>query len=77
MAKNKMGRPRLAKKEALGEVFGVRLRPDEARDVRNSIRESGESKPQWLRDALLTKARLRQRNGDGAPGLSPAKRSAV
>ena len=56
MAK-KMGRPRLAKKNALGEVFSVRLRPDEARDVLGTIRASGQTKPDWLRAALLTAAR--------------------
>jgi len=66
MPKKKMGRPRLAKKEALGEVFGVRLRPDEAREVMNAIRTSGESKPDWLRDALLTKAG--RGGGAGGPG---------
>lgn len=64
MTKRKVGRPRLAKKEALGEVFGARLRPDEAREVKNAIRQSGESKPDWLRDALLTKAR--RGGGSGA-----------
>lgn len=52
----KMGRPRLAKKHALGEVFSVRLRPDEARDVLGAIRASGQTKPDWLRAALLTAA---------------------
>jgi hypothetical protein len=49
----KMGRPRLPKKDALGIVFAVRLRPDEARKVREAIRRSGQSQPDWLRAALL------------------------
>jgi len=53
----KMGRPRLAKKDALGEVFAVRLRPAEARQVTGAIRASGQTKPDWLRAALLTAAR--------------------
>lgn len=53
----KMGRPRLAKKNALGEVFSVRLRPDEARDVLVAIRASTQTKPDWLRNALLKAAR--------------------
>jgi hypothetical protein len=57
MSKPKMGRPPLPKKEFRGEVFGVRLRPDEAREVQAAICESGQSKPDWLRSALLSAAR--------------------
>jgi hypothetical protein len=57
MSKKKMGRPPLPKKEFRGEVFGVRLRPDEAREVQTAIRESKQTKPDWLRDALLSAAR--------------------
>lgn len=53
----KIGRPRLAKKDALGEVFAVRLRPAEAREVLAVIRTSGQTKPDWLRAALLAAAR--------------------
>jgi len=56
MAK-KMGRPKLPKREALGEVFAVRLRPDEARDVRQAIQGSGLARADWLRRALLNGAR--------------------
>ena len=56
MAK-KMGRPRLAKKDALATVFAVRLRPDEARDVAAAIRASGQKKPDWLRNVLLAAVR--------------------
>jgi len=52
----KMGRPPLPKKETRGEVFSVRLRADEARGVSTAIRESGKSKPEWLRTSLLTAA---------------------
>jgi hypothetical protein len=52
----KMGRPRLSKKGALAVVFSVRLRPDEARRVREAIKQSGESQPVWLRTALLRSA---------------------
>jgi len=57
MSKKKMGRPPLPEKEFRGEVFGVRLRPDEAREVQAAIRESKQAKPDWLRDALLSAAR--------------------
>ena len=53
----KMGRPRLSKEGALAEIFGVRLRRDEAREVNRAIRESGQTKPDWLRNALLSAAR--------------------
>jgi hypothetical protein len=56
MAK-KMGRPRLAKKDALGTVFAVRLRPNEAGEVLKAVRDSGQTKADWLRNALLTTAR--------------------
>jgi hypothetical protein len=53
----KMGRPKLPKREALGELFGVRLRPAEARQIRDAIRKSGKRQPDWLRSALLNAAR--------------------
>ena len=53
----KMGRPRLSKAGALAKIFSVRLRPDEARQVRAAIRESKQTKPDWLRNALLGAAR--------------------
>jgi len=52
----KIGRPRLAKKNALGEVFSVRLRPDEARNVASAIRASGQARANWLRNALIKAA---------------------
>ena len=56
MAK-KIGRPRLSKKGPLAVIFAVRLRPDEARQVTGAIRASGQTKPDWLRSALLAAAR--------------------
>ena len=56
MAK-KMGRPRLAKTDARGVVFSVRLRMEEAGDVAAAVRASGQTKPDWLRKALLAAAR--------------------
>jgi hypothetical protein len=49
----KMGRPRVPKNKAFRELFAVRLRPDEARKVREAIRKSGQRQPDWLRSALL------------------------
>jgi hypothetical protein len=57
MSNKKMGRPPLPKKDFRGEVFGVRLRPDEAREVRQAIQESKQTQPDWLRGALLSTAR--------------------
>jgi hypothetical protein len=54
--KPKMGRPRLSQK-GLAVVFAVRLAPEEARIVSAAIRSSGQTKPIWLRAALLSAAR--------------------
>ena len=54
---NKVGRPRVSKEGALAELFAVRLRPDQAREVKAAIRKSGKTKSDWLRDALLQAAR--------------------
>ena len=64
----KMGRPRLARKNALGVVFTVRLRPDQAREVRQAIHKSGQNKSLWLRQALLAAARG---HGDGVASALP------
>jgi hypothetical protein len=55
--RKKMGRPRLSKKGVSKEIFSVRMPPDEAREVWEAIRSSGQSKPEWLRSALLKAAR--------------------
>jgi hypothetical protein len=52
----KMGRPRLAKKDALKAVFAVRLRPEDVRAVSAAIRASGQTRADWLRNALLAAA---------------------
>jgi hypothetical protein len=41
------------KQDAFSEFFSCRLRPDEARRVREAIRTSGKAKPDWMRAALL------------------------
>ena len=52
MAK-RMGRPLVAKKDALAKIFAVRLRHEEAQRVTAAIRASGKKKPEWLRSAIL------------------------
>jgi hypothetical protein len=53
----KMGRPRVPKSEALGEVFSVRLRLGDSRQVNEAIRSSGLKRPDWLRQGLLIAVR--------------------
>jgi hypothetical protein len=57
MKSSKMGRPTLPKKHALGEVFAVRLRSDDAKQVRAAINRSNEKRSDWLRNAVLTAAK--------------------
>jgi len=56
----KIGRPRVAKKNALSDFFSVRLRPDEAKEVRDAISRSNADKSDWLRQALLAVARTQK-----------------
>jgi len=53
----RIGRPPLSKKERLGKVYGVRLRPDEERDVLRAIQASGQTQADWIRETLLAAAR--------------------
>jgi hypothetical protein len=55
--KKKMGRPRLSAKGVAVAVFSVRLPPQEAQAVNAAIRASGQTRPNWLRDAILAAAR--------------------
>ena len=55
----------MAKKEVLGVVFAVRLRPDEARAVRAAIDGSGEKQADWLRRVLLAAAQSAPANKPG------------
>jgi hypothetical protein len=57
--KKKMGRPRLSKRGIAVDVFAVRLPPEEARAVNAAIQTSGQTKPDWLRTALLAAAHNR------------------
>lgn len=51
--KSKAGRPKLAAKNAKGDLFAVRVTPPEAKQINEAIRQSGQGKPDWLRKALL------------------------
>ena len=54
--KNKVGRPKIGLKNAKGELFAVRVTPVDAKGINAAIRLSGQSKPDWLRKALLSAA---------------------
>lgn len=51
-----MGRPKLPKGQAKGELFAARFAPQEAKTISSAISRSGQSKSQWLRDSLLNVA---------------------
>ena len=53
----KMGRPKVARTKALGHTFGARFRPDEEKLIRRAMDISDVSQSEWIRDALLEKAR--------------------
>ena len=54
--KRKVGRPKIGVKNAKGELFAVRVTPDDAKAVNAAVRQSGQDKPDWLRKALLSVA---------------------
>ena len=51
------GRPKIPKTKALGKTFGARLRPIEAKLVTDAIQASRIKSSDWIRDAMLEKAR--------------------
>ena len=53
------GRPTVPKKEYRGEVFSVRLNPEEAKTVRRAIETAHAKASEWMREALLEKAARR------------------
>lgn len=53
----KLGRPKLPKRKVRQPGLSLRLRPDEDKLIRDAIARSGKSKSEWLREALLEKAR--------------------
>jgi uncharacterized protein (DUF1778 family) len=53
----KMGRPKLASGEARGEFISTRLTADEYQEIESAVKNSGRSKTEWVRNALLATAR--------------------
>lgn len=51
-----MGRPALPKGKAKGVVIGARFSPDESKKIHGAIDRSGKSKPDWVRNALISAA---------------------
>jgi len=50
--KKKLGRPSVPSNEYKGDVFSVRVTGDEAKAIWETIKESGKTKPVWLREVL-------------------------
>jgi hypothetical protein len=53
LRKRGRGRPALPKKHYRGEIFSVRLNPEEAAKVKRAIQQSGQKPSEWIRHALL------------------------
>lgn len=53
----KLGRPTLPKGKVRQPGLSLRLRPDEDKLIRAAIARSGQTQSDWIRDALLEKAR--------------------
>ena len=53
----KMGRPKLPKGTAKGELFAIRIAKNEAEEIHKAIKKSGLKKPDWARNALLLAAK--------------------
>jgi hypothetical protein len=60
MPEKKIGRPKIAKKQYKRPGVSVRLIEAEQREIELAIKNSGEGKSEWIRDALLSKARRRR-----------------
>lgn len=54
-----MGRPKLAKNEALAKFVTARVSIPEHKEITDAIKRDGIKKPEWVRNALLAKARNR------------------
>jgi hypothetical protein len=52
-----VGRPKKPISETLGKFITARVRPGELAEIKQAIRKSGQSKSDWLRNALLAAAR--------------------
>lgn len=57
LTKSKMGRPKLPRGKAKGVLFAVRVDKSQAVEIDQAIAASGQSKPDWTRNALLKCAR--------------------
>jgi hypothetical protein len=53
----KVGRPMLPNKEKRGRFISTRLSPPEYAEIEKAIRESGDSKTEWVRKKLIAAAR--------------------
>lgn len=53
----KLGRPRIAKSEFKGVLIGARFAPDEAKQVHDAVKRSGQVKSDWIRNTLLQAAK--------------------
>lgn len=51
--KKKLGRPRLPKSEARSILLTTRVNAGENRAIGQAIKDSGQDKTEWLRNALL------------------------
>jgi hypothetical protein len=53
----KMGRPRLAKKDARGTFVSTRVSSPEYVEIVTAVKKVRKLKTEWVRDTLLTEAR--------------------
>jgi hypothetical protein len=54
---SKVGRPALPKKEKRGVFVSTRVSPLEYREIMDAVKNSGDSKTNWIRKKLLAAAR--------------------
>jgi hypothetical protein len=54
--KNKMGRPTLPKGEAKDFQFGVRLNSEQQKTISRTVKDSGQSYPDFARSSMMTVA---------------------
>ena len=57
MKRRKPGRPKVPESKALSRVYGARLRPKDEKLVESSIKRSGIKASDWIRAALVEKAK--------------------
>jgi Leu/Phe-tRNA-protein transferase len=60
MPAKKIGRPKVSKRHYKKPGFSVRLNALERREIETAIKSCKEEKSEWIRDALLSKARRRR-----------------